>query len=72
MKKSNLNSYITSWGLQQSITNKIPTTERLRLYKHWKNWCYNNIKPCIIWRGIVYEVYIANPKTTYKKGNNWK
>lgn len=30
--------YITSWGLQQSITNKIPTTERLRLYKHWKNW----------------------------------
>lgn len=33
-----MEKYITSWGLQQSITNKIPTTERLRLYKHWKKW----------------------------------
>ena len=38
MKKSNQNSYITSWGLQQSISQKIPTTERLRLYKHWKRY----------------------------------
>lgn len=38
MTKISKNGYITSWGLQQSITNKIPTTERLRLYKHWKKW----------------------------------
>ena len=33
-----MEKYITSWGLHQSITQKIPTTERMRLYKHWKNW----------------------------------
>ena len=33
-----MEKYITSWGLQQSITQKIPTSERLRLYKHWKYW----------------------------------
>ena len=33
-----MEKYITSWGLHQSITNKIKSKERVRLYKHWKNW----------------------------------
>ena len=33
-----MEKYITSWGLHQSITNKTKLKERVRLYKHWKNW----------------------------------
>lgn len=69
MKKSQ-ERYITSWGLQQSITHKIPTKERLRLYKHWKEWTVKNMQPCIIWKGVAYKVKIISykPSARYFKG----